>query len=340
MTYPEGQSPQRSTTEPAGQMEMTIGERRRFALIVTCCLFGGLNCLGPVMLEAADSALPVALITGAISAELALTATWAVLGPGRACWRFLAACLATAGLAFVLLVLFVVTLQYGPDAADILSMLLFLPLVFLAAQVPLWLLRFVGGYQLVDLHQPRDDGPVAARQFDLAHLFGATTVLAVTFGLARCGIQLWDADASQVWIGLLITCGFVVAYVVLTTLPSLWAVFGPRKNRGLAIFLLAFYSLALGLASLAFLSLIFGPAPGEAVAAFMAFHAALVIATVIPFALLRALDYRLERPGKTLAAIQPDEQPDSSETACHGGGEMEEQGESPAAGSPFLEETG
>lgn len=340
MTYPEEQSPQRSTTEPAGQMEMTIGQRRRTALIVTCCLFGGLNFFGPVMLDAADSALPVALIAGAISAELALTATWAVLGPGRACRRFLAACLATAGLALVLLVLFVATLQYGPDAADILSMLLFLPLVFLAAQVPLWLLRFIRGYQLVDLHQPRDDGPVAARQFGLAHLFGATTVLAVAFGLVNCGIQLLVADASQVWISLLVTCGFVMAYVVLTTLPSLWVVFGVWKERGVATFLLIFYSLALGLVEVMFLSLMFGPAPGEAVAAFMAFHAALVIATVVPLGLLRGLDYRLERPGKTLAAIQLDEQPDSAETACHGGGEMEEQGESPAAGSPFLEETG
>ncbi len=332
MTTPEEQSPQRSTTEPAGQMEMTIGERRRYTLIVACCLFGGLNFFGPVMLDAADSALSVALIAGAISAELALTATWAVLGPGRACWRFLAAFLATAGLALVLLGLLFATLPFQWEPAIMFSPLLFLPLVFLAAQVPLWLFRLGGGYQLVDLHQPPNDGPLGSRQFGLAHLFAATTVLAVSVGLASCGLQLWGDTAPRTWIGLLITCGVVAVCGVLTTLPALWAVYGPREDRRQAITLLALCPLPLGLVESTFLPQLGSPA--EAVAtfvAFVAYHTAVVIATAIPFGLLRRLGYRLERAAKTSTAAEPD-------TAGHGDPEIEE--EAIGADSATSEETG
>jgi len=202
------------------------------------------NLTGPSLSWALLSPFFVSLVTGAVAAELGLLAIWTALGAGRWTLRipltyFLAV------LCFMLLVMGFNMGRMGPlQSGEVLDGLALLPLVFLAAQLPLWIVRLIFGWRIVfgDVEEEPD---AEVGQFGIGHLLGATALVAVSLGLAQLGSieagPLRSSDAA--WLDMLVACGIVALVSALSTIPCVWAVLISRRPLP-AVWVIAAYTLA------------------------------------------------------------------------------------------------
>jgi hypothetical protein len=186
--------------------------------------FALVNFIGPPILGAGRSEALAALFLGVMAGQLGLLAIWAVLGPQR--WPARLPLTLTIALSLHAATLSgLLPLDVSESARrEMLRSFLLVPLVFLAAQIPLWVLRFVFACRI--LPGGADPGPsVAPRQFGLQQMFLATAVFAGSLGLASLGLSdeaFTAADAGR-WTGLLIGCGLCSVWSAFWTLPCLWA---------------------------------------------------------------------------------------------------------------------
>lgn len=144
---------------------------------------------------------------GAMPAQLGLLAIWGALGPGKG-WRRMLHCMAVG--AFWILAwaggYFLFTDRSVYFNRAVLSPAFCLPLVLIAAQLPLWALRVFARWRLA-----REVGAAFSPppQMSIAGILVATTVVGASLASARFGAHLWGADTSSSWwLGLGIACAF------------------------------------------------------------------------------------------------------------------------------------
>jgi hypothetical protein len=177
------------------------------------------------------------VLSGCLGAQLGLLAVWAVLGPHGLVVRLGVSLLAAEALHGVLVGgMFVAGMQES-DCREFATFMLMLPLVFLAAQCPLWALRAAAGCRLAVAGAETTSAAASSRQFRLSHLIVATTGIALCLGLVKLGISLLgDEQEPQIRLGLAITCVLVALWSALFALPSVAVAFLiPRKAVGWTI---------------------------------------------------------------------------------------------------------
>lgn len=219
-------------------------------------------------------------IAGLIAGQFGLFVVWAVLGPQRPLARFVSALLAVVSFSF-LFFLGTGAIATGRELRELFRFLLALPLLFLAAQLPLWILKMALGCRIV-FRQTEDSVDCSpSRQFGLQHMLGATTVVAIALGLAR--VAMTDLGppggrtVAEMWFPLMMACLMVGLWSAFSTLPCLWAVWMVRETV-VSLGAVAIYTVVMTTVVLAVINAITDrSAPGEVVVGMMCFHGALML---------------------------------------------------------------
>jgi len=219
------------------------------------------------------------LFFGAFCGQVGVLGIWAVLGPGRWLVRWPISLLVMTFFWGVLLLGIAMANLHGPSIYALFAATLTLSLLFLAVQLPLWVLRLVTGWCLVVGGGQDAASPARRRQFGVQHMLGATTVVAVAMGLAGLGLSVGggrntSADTSS-WLALLLVCLFVSVWSTFSTLPCLWAALVVR-NRVAGAVAIAIYAVLMSLLVVGLFSALGGYLPStEGVRIFMPFTGSL-----------------------------------------------------------------
>ena len=172
-----------------------------------------------------------AVLGGMVAAQFGLLAIWAVLGPQRWILR-LPVTLTYVAFFYTMLTLGMTSAApSGFEWYDVFLSYFLLPLVFFAVQLPLWILRMATGWRIVRTDPENELPPTGSRQFRLHDLFVATTLIAVTFGLASLGMAADELAFSTTWGPALGACLVCAAWSAFSTLPCLWAGLVAKKWR-------------------------------------------------------------------------------------------------------------
>ena len=240
-----------------------------------------LDFLIPGILEASDPDnggwVFVALLTGAACGQAGFLIVWAALGPFRL-WVRWSAVLATGfGLYFTFCIgmaasvpRFVIRDAFTQAALGS----LLLPLLFLSAQLPLWIRKTLGGWQIVPAGEVSRHSAVEARQFGLRHILGLTAALAVALSLAQLAMQNMGSPgrqggrmAPEMWLNMGLMCVVVCLYSAVWTLMSAWACFLAR-DKGTGCLVVVGVWLGVSMLLIVIIgSFAGGSFPGEAMAA-------------------------------------------------------------------------
>ena len=272
------------------------------AILLLFGLFGLVDFFTPSVFEGNISPAVAALFAGAILGQFGLLAVWAVLGPQPLFVRWPISLLVAALLCCALLLGVTMVNGSGEGLGEAARGMLIFPLIFLAVQLPLWVLRIVTGWCLVARGTEDCSPPGESRQFRLQHMLGATTAVALALGLASVGLRYSDIPSGRtdpsVWLGLMFACLMFGVWSAFSTLPCFWAAFVARhKMAGAAM--IAVYAVLMSLLVLAVMSAIVGSAPpGEFVGAFILFHGSLAFVLLGGLHLARLCGYVLLRPGR------------------------------------------
>jgi len=177
----------------------------------------------------ADAEFLVGPFAGLVIGEFAVPVVWGVLGPQRLVTR-LAVSLGIVAWLLGTFFLGVLTAEMPPPGPrEVAVGVLMLPMLFLAAQLPVWILRAVMGCRLVVGVEGQAQAPKDARQFRVADLLLTTAVVALCLGLAQWGIRLtgipMDAGRDAMILGTLAArCGVIAFCSAVVLLPGIWAV--------------------------------------------------------------------------------------------------------------------
>lgn len=187
--------------------------------------------------------------------------------------------------------------------------MLMLPIIFLAVQVPLWILRIVTGWCIVAGSSEDYSPPSESRQFQLQHMLGATTAVAVALGLASVGLRYLDNPTEgtdpSMWLGLMFACLMFGVWSAFSTLPCFWAAFVAPHKMASAV-MIAVYAVLMSFLVLAVISAIAGSAPpGEAVLCFVLFSGSLASVLLGGLHVVRLCGYVLLRPGRRGPPVRP-----------------------------------
>ena len=217
-----------------------------FPPIVAICLFISLSAMFNVAMswtamELTSTALS-GFVAGGVWAELAVLSVWAVFGPQSLVIRWPTVVLATAMLYGCLLI--------GIDAprgvmAEASRVAFAIPLVSLAMQSPMWILKLLVGVRIVGKFAENDKG--GGHPLRIRDLLCGTAFIAVSLGLVRFagGNERPMAD----WTSLGISCG-VAACIGVLFLPGLWACLTRLSAGAGAIAVFAFATLVSCVASM------------------------------------------------------------------------------------------
>jgi hypothetical protein len=230
---------------------------------------------------------------GAMPAQLGLLAIWGALGPGKG-WRRILLCMAVG--AFWILAwaggrFLPMDRNFNFNRAEF-SPALCLPLVLIAAQLPLWALRVFARWRLV-----QEDGAAFSPppQMSIAGILVATTVVGATLASARFGAHLWDASSSSSWwLGLGIACAAAAGLSLTLLAPVCYL--GLRMRPAPLGLLLSLLFLLLVIAVAATMAYWNMGAPGRPFGSYLAIpsvSAGFVVSLLAPLALLRMFDFRL-----------------------------------------------
>jgi hypothetical protein len=273
------------------------------AIALWIAVFLVANLVMPAAIEASETVEIAMVLVGSIAGQLGLLAIWAVFGPQRLLVRWPIALLVTASLYGAFLLGIVWTEAPEWVLRDLAKGLLMLPLIFLAVQFPLWVLRIVTGWCIVAGGREDDSSSTESRQFGLQHMLGATAAVAAALGLARLGLPGLDnrggsADPSQ-WKSLMFVCLMFSVWSASSTLPCVWAAFVARSKAAGAV-VIAVYVVLMSVLAVVVVSAIGGPPLlfGEVVKIFLLLHGPLALVLLGSLHLARACGYTLLRPGR------------------------------------------
>lgn len=146
---------------------------------------------------------------------------WAAMGPRRLVVRFSAAMAATGFIIGVTLLCWAFMIDRWPR--DFTVLLPLLPILSLAIQCPFWILLWATGWRMTPIGESSNN-LLAARQFTLQQLFGATTFIAVALGLASL-----STERPEDWLGvMLLFSGISITSII--ALPCVWAALVVRSR--------------------------------------------------------------------------------------------------------------
>ncbi len=271
--------------------------------------------VGPsVLARSTEPAVP-AFVAGAAAAQVGLLAIWAVLGPQPLLVRWSASL--AVGVLLWCVWLMGVDFVESLDSAEIAGGALVLPLILLAVQVPLWILKAATGWRIVLTGTKIPTSPAEVRQFGLQHILGATTVMAVALGLASLALPGGGAaslpDISQ-WLELMLACLMVCVVSALSTIPCLWAAFVARNKAGGAV-VIGVYVLLVSVLALIVLSA-WGPGPAvEGLRLFLPFLGGVAAVLLGGLHAARSAGYVLLRPRRMQRAATSGGSPSTGESA-------------------------
>lgn len=187
---------------------------------------------------------------GMIGGQAAVHSIWCVFAPHPWVRRFLAGALA-ASAAFVGFVippvLFDVLLGRHWHLAvgrELAVSLLCLPLFLLAAQTPLWIMRFWFRWRIV-----RRDAEAAdhVEPLRIGGLLVATTIVSIALGAARVSQSLLGRSGSSNMVGLVFSALVIVVISAMTVLPAVLACLRARRlPRALGLALVAIAAVPAG----------------------------------------------------------------------------------------------
>ena len=257
---------------------------KRFPLVFFVCGFAICNFLVlPIMNSAGPSnaSLTVPLIgilVGFIAGQCGLLAIWGVLGPLGASARLIV----TLAIGVLLMTSFGVGVAVveppGNNLGEIVSTVLFLPLVLLATQLPLWVFRLITGGRITHVSVHPAQSPITHGQFGVRHVMGGTLVVALALGLASSAMQVLDVQGMEGWIPLLVVCLYFVVVSTFATLPCLWAAMIAKRKK-LATAIVALYTLLICWLLLVIMELTNGGlVPWEVILVIFLMHATLMTA--------------------------------------------------------------
>lgn len=292
MDYPENQ-PQ--SANPA-LILLLIGA---FALV---------DLITPGVLKDSQSPELLALLVGATAGQGCLLAVWAVMGPQRLLVRWLLSLLVAALLGFIFLWGMTMAAIGPRDGREMAGVMFGLPLILLAVQLPLWILKMATGWCIVVRGSEDSSAPSESRQFRLQHILGATTAVAVAMGLASAGLSYSGNSTGSpdlsIWLGEMLVCLICGVYSAFFTLPCLWAAFAAR-NKTASTVIIAVSALLISPPVAVILILVrglrLGPLLGEAAWAVCLFHGSLAFVLLGSLHIARACGYVLLRPGRVQA---------------------------------------
>ena len=263
--YPYGPRPPSTTDSPVwpqaapeaplagseGPLVVAIGLGVIFASgnFAVCPLMAAFN-------RADWGALPVFVLIGAILAQAGLLSAGLVFGDGSlwvrmiVCWGtavFLWGCWAAGRLTVALFCVW--SFDWGEQLRfGVLS----IPLVGLAIQSPLWLVRCYLGWRLTR----SGTGASAVRPLSIGDYLIGTAVTAVSITCARLAPQP-DWDNSSYWPAWAIVFASIAGASLLSVIPAMLAMFRLRDRR-LGLYLLLGYGFVAGMTTLAILIRVFG----------------------------------------------------------------------------------
>lgn len=278
-------------------------------IVLLVGVFGLVDLVTPAVIEGSRSSVLAALLVGAIIGQFGLLAVWGVLGPQPLFVRWPLSLLVAVLLCCALLLGMAMLDAPRGGLAEMAMGMLMLPMIFLAVQLPLWVLRIVTGWCIVAGGTEDCSPPSESRQFQLQHMLGATTAVAVALGLASVYLRYLGNPVGRVdlsmWLGLMLTCLMCGVLSAFSTLPCFWAAFVARnKMSGAAM--IAVYAVLMSLLVLAVISAIGGSAPpGEAVLCFVLFHGSLAFVLLGGLHVVRLCGYVLLRPGRRWPPVRP-----------------------------------
>ena len=280
-----------SDTEPPSELGT------RGPTIVLIVVFAFLDLLTAAILSEAGEVVLPARFAGGMAGQLGLLSVWGVVGPQPPIVRF-PVTLATAVLLWCIFALGA-TMTDAPEQAilEIARCVLLLPLVFLAAQLPVWALRGATGCRIVRRGTP-SVSRAAVGQFGLQQMLGVTTAVAVAFALAWLGLpdnRLGrDLSTTRLWLPLLFSCSLVAVWSLFATLPCIWAAFVPR-NAATGVGAVAVYTIAMTLVVQTVVHVIVGrPMDDEFVAGLFFFHGSLLTVLLGGLLIARATDRQFD----------------------------------------------
>ena len=238
--------------------------------------FAVCNFVAPLVMEAVGPsriAAPLAgILGGFLSGQCALLGVWGVLGPFRATLRLAI----TVAIGVFLMASFVCGgTVVDASGGEMVWIPLFLPLVLLAVQLPLWVFRLLTGGRIARVGTNAVQSMTTRGQFGLQHVMGGTVVVAVALSLTSSGLLIFDAQGAEGWIPILAYCLYFMVLSTFATLPCLWAAM-IAKNKQTATGIIAIYTVLMYLLVVTILGLFFGSMPGEAVVMLFLFHGTLM----------------------------------------------------------------
>ena len=170
---------------------------------------------------------------GAIGAQASLHAIWFTLSPVATMLRF------TMGLAGVFSLYaawalgFAVALSEKPVSVftnfweSVLTGMACLPLLAIAIQAPVWMMRFWGRWQIV--HDDDEHLPDRVGSLRIVHLLVATGSVAAALTIARAGRPDGVSSDTGFLSSLLVAAAVAAVTSLLTTLPLTFAMLGARR---------------------------------------------------------------------------------------------------------------
>lgn len=220
-------TPDLSAAKPAPR----IGE----ALLIVACLacdFLMVPVLALQTLPPGELDIAIALgIVGCVLAQGCLLAAWLAWSDGPFLRRLASHWSIAVGLYLIWLVGLILAVRDHEAPQFAFTVALGVPLVSLAAQLPLWVARQWFGWRLV--REQADQAPPSEPPLAIRDLMLATLVVAVAFALARLA-PLWR-NASDRWGAFAIACAVASAISSFALLPAGALLLRPRRfNRGLA----------------------------------------------------------------------------------------------------------
>jgi hypothetical protein len=242
---------------------------------------------------------PMYAILGAVAGQVLLVSVWAVLGTGSFWTRWLAATAALSWLYAAFLAGLAVAEVNRSDQQIFWVNLFVLPVLLLAAQAPLWLIRVGLGRGLVkqEAAHATDDGV----QFRIRDVLRTFALLGIALGLARLAVLLHDMNANErdrmePWFNLAMTSATFSVWSAFAALPCVWAAFLAADRFVASLAVMAYVALSM-LGVSAVVSMLGSWPLGEIVPPLLGFHAGLTTLVLIGCLTMRGWGYTLRRRG-------------------------------------------
>jgi hypothetical protein len=193
--------------------------------------------------EFGDGVLVANLLLSVLAAQPLLLAFWAVFGS----WPFWRRWLGSLAAGVCLYAVFLAGMAAAEVPLDVRQQfavnLLFLPMVLLSAQFPLWILRMALGRGLS--HEDDPDLPEEyGIQFRTRDALTAIALIGLALGLSRIAVLLHGAqergDGMASWLDLAIGCAAMGLWSATGLLPCVWAAFLCRFRVRASLAVLAY----------------------------------------------------------------------------------------------------